>query len=129
MTNCRYVFFERSFPDYRNSHICLTCCVPQTKIRMNSVTSSKTPPPRLVEIKSLRPQSIETPSSINPTLLSRRRTSRSHNHGTIDTVPELRRFNSSGTKSSVRTRPRQTTSQSYGSLDTTSPRQIGRAHV
>ncbi|KAM0130205.1 hypothetical protein ACHAO1_007984 [Botrytis cinerea] len=89
---------------------------------MNSVTSSKTPPPRLVEIKSLRPQSIETPSSINPTLLSRRRTSRSHNHGTIDTVPELRRFNSSGTKSSVRTRPRQTTSQSYGSLDTTSPR-------
>lgn len=63
-----------------------------------------------------------TPSSINPTLLSRRRTSRSHNHGTIDTVPELRRFNSSGTKSSGRTRPRQATSQSYGSMDTTSPR-------
>ncbi|TEY40336.1 hypothetical protein BOTCAL_0437g00010 [Botryotinia calthae] len=89
---------------------------------MNSVPSSKTPPPRLVNIKTLRPQSMETPSSINPTLLSRRQTSRSHNHGTIDTVPELRRFNSSGTKSSVRTRPRQTTSQSYGSLDTTSPR-------
>ncbi|TGO34572.1 hypothetical protein BHYA_0191g00080 [Botrytis hyacinthi] len=89
---------------------------------MNPVTNSKTPPPRLVNIKPLRPQSMGTPSSINPTLLSRRRTSRSHNHGTIDTVPELRRFNSSGTKSSGRTRPRQTTSQSYGSLDTTSPR-------
>ncbi|TGO09207.1 hypothetical protein BTUL_0175g00090 [Botrytis tulipae] len=89
---------------------------------MNPVTNSKTPPPRLVNIKPLRPQSMGTPSSINPTLLSRRRTSRSHNHGTIDTVPELVRFNSSGTKSSGRTRPRQTTSQSYGSLDTTSPR-------
>ncbi|TGO54869.1 hypothetical protein BOTNAR_0257g00080 [Botryotinia narcissicola] len=89
---------------------------------MNPVTNSKTPPPRLVNIKPLRPQSMGTPSSINPTLLSRRRTSRSHNHGTIDTVPELIRFNSSGTKSSGRTRPRQTTSQSYGSLDTTSPR-------
>ncbi|TGO46455.1 hypothetical protein BCON_0323g00010 [Botryotinia convoluta] len=89
---------------------------------MNSVTNSKTPPPRLVDIKPLRPQSMGTPSSINPTLLSRRRTSRSHNHGTIDTVPELRRFNSSGTKSSGRTRPRQTTSQSYESLDTASPR-------
>ncbi|KAF7952536.1 uncharacterized protein EAE97_002033 [Botrytis byssoidea] len=89
---------------------------------MTSVTNSKTPPPRLMNIKPLRPQSMGTPSSINPTLLSRRRTSRSHNHGTIDTVPELVRFNSSGTKSSGRTRPRQTTSQSYGSLDTTSPR-------
>ncbi|KAF7913236.1 hypothetical protein EAE99_010733 [Botrytis elliptica] len=89
---------------------------------MNPVTNSKTPPPRLVDINPLRPQSMGTPSSINPTLLSRRRTSRSHNHGTIDTVPELRRLNSSGTKSSGKTRPRQTTSQSYGSLDTTSPR-------
>ncbi|KAF7954657.1 hypothetical protein EAE96_005776 [Botrytis aclada] len=89
---------------------------------MNPVISSKTPPPRLVNIKPLRPQSMGTPSSINPTLLSRRRTSRSHNHGTIDTVPELRRFSISDSKSSGRARPRQTTSQSYGSSDTTSPR-------
>ncbi|KAI9641820.1 hypothetical protein NHQ30_009680 [Ciborinia camelliae] len=89
---------------------------------MDSTIGSKTPPPRLVDIKSPRPHSMGTPSSINPTLLSRRRTSRSHNHDTVDTVPELRGFNSSGIKSSVKTRPRQTTSQSYGSLDTTSPR-------
>ncbi|ESZ91478.1 hypothetical protein SBOR_8139 [Sclerotinia borealis F-4128] len=89
---------------------------------MESTLGSRTPPPRLVDIKFSRPQSMVTPSSINPTLVSRRRTSRSHHHGTVDTVPELRRFNTSGTKSSMGTRPRHTTSQSYGSLDTISPR-------
>ncbi|KAB8294773.1 hypothetical protein EYC80_006735 [Monilinia laxa] len=89
---------------------------------MASKVGSRTPPPRLVEIRSPRPQSMLAPSSINPILLSRRRTSRFQNHGTVDTVPELRRFNSSGTKPNVKAKPRQSTSQSYGSLDNTSPR-------
>ncbi|RAL59167.1 hypothetical protein DID88_006723 [Monilinia fructigena] len=62
------------------------------------------------------------PSSISPILVSRRRTSRSHNHGTVETVPELRRFNSSGNKPSVKAKHRQSTSQNYGSLNNTSPR-------
>lgn len=89
---------------------------------MASKGGSRTPPPRLVEIRSPRPQSMGASSSINPILLSRRRTSRSHNHGTVDTVPELKRFNSSGTKPNVKMRPQKSTSQSYGSLDNTSSR-------
>ncbi|KAF7870647.1 hypothetical protein EAF04_004391 [Stromatinia cepivora] len=85
---------------------------------MNSAIGSRTPPPHLVDIKSPRPQSMGPPQSINPRLLSHRQTSRSHNHGSIDTIPELRRFNSSGTKSSVKMTPHQTASQSYVSSDT-----------
>lgn len=89
---------------------------------MVSTSSSRSQLPRLVEIKSPRPQSMATHASTNPTLLSHRRVSRSHKNGTTETTPDLRRYSISATKSSTQTRPPQTTSQSYGSSDTVSPR-------
>ncbi|CAD6445599.1 756ff0c0-806b-46b9-a6b3-8dc792daca37 [Sclerotinia trifoliorum] len=89
---------------------------------MNSAIGSRTPPPRLVDIKSTRPQSMGPPSFINPRLLSRRQMSRPHNHGLIDTVSELRRVNSPGTKSRAKITPHQPTSQGYGFSDTIPPK-------
>ncbi|KAM3075855.1 hypothetical protein ACMFMF_005203 [Clarireedia jacksonii] len=91
---------------------------------------SRTPIPRLIDIRAPRSPSTDSVHgysfsilevqkshmNINPTLLPRRRTSKFHNQSAIDTVPEMRRFNSDP-RLGTRSKSLRGNSQRLGTLD------------
>ncbi|PQE07176.1 hypothetical protein CJF31_00004830 [Rutstroemia sp. NJR-2017a BVV2] len=101
---------------------------------MDPSLGARTTTPRLIDIRPPRSPSInlikgytysisevqKSHMSINPTLLSRRRTSRPHNQGAIDTVPEMRRFSSEG-RQGTRSKSQHGNSQRLGAVGSAPP--------